>query len=304
MQETDAYKKYADALIAEGLFLPTGVKGVFGFNAHFQQIIDHLEALITRIGKPLNPEVVRFPPVWSRAHYGCTDHLRTFPNLLGSVHSFTGDDAQHNTLLQKFEKKEDWGAGLLSTDLVLTPAACYPLYPTAKGTLPEGGRTVDISNYVFRHEPSDDPARMQIFRMHEFVRLGTPTEALAHRDDWLQRGLELLLSLGLNCAAVVANDPFFGKANRLMKATQKEQELKYEIVCPICSDENPTAITSSNYHLDHFSLTFDIKTSDGHIAHTACIGFGIERITLALFKTHGLNSNKWPEKVRKILVLP
>jgi len=110
--------------------------------------------------------------------------------------------------------------------------------------------------------------------------------------------------LGINCTAVVANDPFFGRANRIMKAMQKEQELKYEIVVPICSEENPTAITSSNYHLDHFSLPFGIKTSDGQIAHSACIGFGLERIVLALFKTHGLRSGTWPEKVRKALLLP
>jgi seryl-tRNA synthetase len=304
MQETNPYKAYSDALLTEGLFVSTGVQGVFGFNAHFQHILDHLQQLITQIGLPFNPEVLRFPPVWSRAHYACTDHLQTFPNLLGSIQSFVGGDAEHHTLIKKFEKGEDWGQGLPSTRLILTPAACYPLYPTAAGTLPEGGRTVDICNYVFRHEPSDDPARMQIFRQYEFVRLGTPAEALTHRDAWLQKGLELLGSLGLNCTAVVANDPFFGRANRLMKATQKEQELKYEIVVPICSEENPTAITSSNYHLDHFSLPFGIKTSDGNIAHTACIGFGLERIVLALFKTHGFYSDQWPSIVRKVLALP
>ncbi len=304
IQQTNPYKAYSDALVTAGLFVPTGVQGVFGFNAQFQQILDHLEWLLTRIGKPFNPELFRFPPVFSRAHYECTGHLQTFPHLLGSVHSFVGDDAKHQALIEQFEKKEDWGLGLVSTDLVLPPAACYPLYPTATGTLPDGGRTVDLCNYVFRHEPSDDPARMQIFRQREFVRLGTPAEALTHRDAWLQRGLELLTDLGLKVTAVIANDPFFGRANRLMKVTQQEQKLKYEIVVPICSEENPTAITSSNYHLDHFGLPFGIKTSDGKIAHTACVGFGLERIVLALFKQHGFHSGAWPQTVRKVLALP
>ena len=90
----------------------------------------------------------------------------------------------------------------------------------------------------------------------------------------------------------------------MMKATQQEQELKYEIVVPICSEEKPTAILSSNYHLDHFSLPFQIKTHDGKLAHSACVGFGLERTVLALFKKHGFNRSAWPEKVRKALAFP
>ena len=46
---------------------------------------------------------------------------------------------------------------------------------------------------------------------------------------------------------------------------------------------------------------FGIKTSAGDVAHTACLGFGFERITLALFKTHGLRVSEWPDQVRKVL---
>ena len=50
---------------------------------------------------------------------------------------------------------------------------------------------------MFRHEPSDDPARLQIFHQHEMVRIGEPEAVLAWREEWAQRGLELLRSLGL-----------------------------------------------------------------------------------------------------------
>jgi seryl-tRNA synthetase len=142
---------------------------------------------------------------------------------------------------------------------------------------------------------------MQIFRQREYVRLGSPDQALAHRDYWLERGTKMLRDVGLDVEPVIANDPFFGRGGRMMAATQKEQHLKYELVFPITSREKPTAITSCNYHLDHFGRAFGIQTCDGAVAHSACIGFGLERIALALFRVHGFDPAHWPESVRRVL---
>jgi hypothetical protein len=37
------------------------------------------------------------------------------------------------------------------------------------------------------------------------------------------------------------------------------------------------------------------------VAHTACVGFGEERIVLALLRTHGFDPERWPVEVRKRL---
>ena len=58
-----------------------------------------------------------------------------------------------------------------------------------------------------------------------------------------------------------------------------------------------TAISSSNYHLDHFGMAFSIETASGGTAHSACVGFGAERITFALLRTHGLDPGSWPARV-------
>ena len=86
-------------------------------------------------------------------------------------------------------------------------------------------------------------------------------------------------------------------------SAEVEQRLKVEILAPITSEENPTAITSSNYHLDHFGVAFDIRTADGEVAHSSCVGFGLERIAFALFKTHGMDPDRWPTEVRGVLEL-
>jgi seryl-tRNA synthetase len=144
---------------------------------------------------------------------------------------------------------------------------------------------------------------MQCFRQREFVRLGTPEEALAHRDYWLKRGQEILRAVGLDVEPVIANDPFFGRTGRIMAATQKEQNLKFELLATCATADKPTAITSCNCHLDHFGQAFNIRTADGNVAHSACIGFGLERVALALFKKHGFDPNRWPREVKQVLAL-
>ena len=41
--------------------------------------------------------------------------------------------------------------------------------------------------------------------------------------------------------------------------------------------------------------------AQGAVAHSACVGFGMERIALALLKTHGLQTDSWPIAVRQLL---
>ena len=187
------------------------------------------------------------------------------------------------------------------TDVVLAPSACYPLYPMVRGALPKDGRLFDVSSYCFRHEPSGDPARMQMFRMREFVRVGEPDACLAWRDVWIERGQKILQSVGLGAFSAPAADPFFGRGGKLLATNQIDLKLKYELLFPITSEQTPTAIMSFNSHKDHFGTLFGIKTSAGETAHTACLGFGMERIALALFKTHGYVPSQWNASVREKL---
>ena len=90
----------------------------------------------------------------------------------------------------------------------------------------------------------------------------------------------------------------FGK---MMATSQREQKLKFEIMVPVISLEKPTAICSFNWHQEHFTGTYGIRQKDGATAHTACLGFGLERITLALLRTHGLDLRQWPADVRERL---
>jgi hypothetical protein len=299
----DMQGDFLNRLFDRGLLVETGVDGLYGRSGVFEDVIARFDALVSAHGAEDGAEVMRFPPGMSRPAFEKSGYLKSFPQLAGTVHSFCGDDHGHNRILECLAEGEDWTGDQQATDIVLTPAACYPLYPAIarRGPLPEEGRLYDLQSYCFRHEPSKEPTRMQLFRMREYVRAGTPEQVVDFRESWLVRGEALMRSLELPLTIDVANDPFFGRAGRMMKVNQRDQGLKFELLVPVNSEENPTACLSFNYHQDHFGKTWGIVTAAGETAHTACVGFGLERVALALFRHHGLDVTAWPAGVRKAL---
>jgi seryl-tRNA synthetase len=291
-------------LIGRGLLIESGVPGVYGRGGDFEAVREALAAMVTRAAVAEAPEQLRFPPVIPRRDLERVGYLKSFPHLAGAIFSFEGQDAEAREQYERASRHEDWSEHQRMTELVLTPAACYPVYPAiaARGALAPGGCMVDAGGaYVFRSEPSGDPARMQMFHQRELVRIGEPEVVRAWRDTWRERAVELLGGLGLEVQLDVATDPFFGRSGRMLAASQREQELKFEVQTQIAGPE-PTAVASFNYHQDHFAETYGIELADGSVAHTACLGFGLERITIALFASHGMELSSWPAEVRAALL--
>lgn len=290
------------ALLDAGLLVATRTEGLYHRSGDFEVVLLGVERYAAEQRTDDTASRRWFPPIMAREDFLLTDYLRSFPDLVGSIDVFTGGDKEHKELLAELEEGRDWTLSLDPAEVVMSSSICHSLYGTLPTEIPAGGRLTECCGFAFRHEPSIDPARMQSFRMYEFVLVGTPAEAVAHRDLWLQRGLDSLAALGLPVRSETANDPFFGRVGRMLAANQLTAELKYEVVIDL-TEAKPTAISSSNYHEDHFGLPFDMRTPDGEVAHSACFGYGLERITLALFATHGLDLTGWPGEVRSALQL-
>jgi seryl-tRNA synthetase len=293
------------ALLDEGHFVATGVPGVYGRGEVFETIRHAVDSRVTRAGAGDEPRRWAFPPVLSREHFETSGYLKSFPHLAGSVFSFEGDEKEARDQHELASRHEQWSGHQTMSELVLTPAACYAVYPAiaAEGPLDPGGATVDAGgSYVFRHEPSGDPARLQMFHQREIVRIGEPETVATWRDTWRDRAIALLRDMQLEADADVASDPFFGRTGRMLSRSQREQALKFEVLVPIAGPE-PTAVASFNYHQEHFTERFGITMADGSVAHTACLGFGLERITLALLHAHGLALSDWPAEARQALEL-
>ncbi len=296
---------FLSRLLERGLLIASGVPGVYGHNQVFEEVRSGLDRLLTREAQLGGAIRMRFPPVVPRRQLEENGYLSSFPHLAGTVYAFEGSEREAELQAKRADRHEDWGEFQRMTDLVLTPAACYPVYPAvaARGPVCPGGVFVDAGgSWVFRHEPSHDPARRQIFHQHELVRIGEPSTVLAWRDEWAQRGLEVLGRLELDPSLDNASDPFFGRRGRMLAAGQREQALKFELVVDI-GGEAPTAVASFNHHQHHFSQVYGLELEGGEMAHTSCAGFGHERIVLALLYRHGLDPEAWPSTVQRELEL-
>lgn len=301
----DMQTGFRERLIAEGIVFPTGVDGLWGRSATFERIYAGLEAKITRLGAADGAETMRFPPAMAQATFEKSGYMKNFPHLAGSVHCFCGDDRAHRALLGQMERGENWLEGQEPAEIVMTPAACYPVYPIVAGRGPLGadGHLVDVESYCFRHEPSLEPTRLQLFRMREYVRMGTADQVLAFRERWIERAQSFVGDLELPFTVDIANDAFFGRAGKLMADSQRAQTLKFELLIPVNDGLEPTACLSFNYHMTYFGDTWGMRTADGDAAQTACVGFGMERLTLALLRHHGFAIDSWPAGVRETLCL-
>jgi seryl-tRNA synthetase len=293
-----------DQDFAATLFRPMGVDGVYGRSGLYEGIVERLTALITEYRLP-EAEVLRFPPVMSRRDLEKSGYLNSFPNLLGCVCALHGTEADILSAVQRHEAGGSWTSSLAPADLVLSPAACYPVYPiaAARGAVPRGGLLFDVACDCFRREPSTYLDRLQSFRMREYVCIGTADEIVAFRTRWIETGQQIAARLGLPCQIAPASDPFFGREGRMKGVSQIQQALKFELLVPIYGADKPTACMSFNYHRDHFGTTWDMNDQEGAPAHTGCAAFGMDRLAVAMFATHGLDPKAWPGRVRDALKL-
>ena len=277
--------------LTDALLLPTPVGGVYARTGLFEQVVEGLSLFISRHREP-ETQVLRFPPVMSRIELERSGYLHSFPHLLGGVSCLKGNEAAIRATVEH----SDWVNELSATELVLSPAACYPVYPmaAARGPVPPRGLLFDVASDCFRHESTHEVGRFQTFRMREFVCLGTPEQVLEFRTRWMVVAQRMAKLLGVQHRIAPASDPFFGRAGRLAAMSQLEQSLKFELLIPLRSGEEPTACMSFNCHRDHFSTIWHLLTEDGEKAHTGCVAFGLDRLALAMFKTHGLDLSKWP----------
>src|SRR5258708_464882 len=170
MGDAFSAKGLYDDLVAHKLIIPVGVPGIFGRGPVFEDVLRRFDAVISQIAAKDGATVMAFPPTLDRKVFEKSEFLDSFPQLAGSVFSFSGNERDHAQLRDAVHAGTPWAQWQTMTDVVLTPAACYPVYPSFTGTIPEAGHLVDMQNWVFRHErvsrllPAARRQRLQLLR--------------------------------------------------------------------------------------------------------------------------------------------
>jgi seryl-tRNA synthetase len=287
------------ALADHGQPLPTGAPGVYLFPGSFESVILLLRKAIAALAADEPFQTLAIPPVIARHTLERAGYVKTFPQLLGTVHSYTGDGKDWAKLAPLVDQGGAWHAEQRISDLVLLPAACYPVYATLADSALRGPAKFAVAANCFRQEATSETGRLRSFRMAELVTVATESYCIQWRGRWLDRVAEWLSGLALQVSIEVADDPFFGPGRKLFQAAQRAQELKFELKVAV-SPEDIQAVASANYHKDHFGETFDFSVED-EVGHTACMAFGMERLALALINVHGCSVQRWPADVRSLL---
>jgi seryl-tRNA synthetase len=277
------------------IHLDSSVPGLALFDDTHETLIDGLRASLDRFAAAESAQRIGVPQVISRVLLERLGYVESFPQLLGTIYSYEGDDRQWREIIPALRRGEPWTQRHEISDVVLLPAVCYHLYPQLSGTELAEPAVFDLTGQCYRHERTSEPGRLRAFRMRELVRIDAPGATLEWRDAWIERARSWLDALGLKVLIEPASDPFFGSAERLMGTMQRAEQLKWELVVKV-ADGLSQAIVSCNCHKNHFSAEFGFRMSGGE-AHTSCIAFGLERIALAVLHRHGTDRTNWPAEL-------
>ena len=186
-----------------------------------------------------------------------------------------------------------------ATELCMTPAACYHLYPMLRRR-PNvaAGRTTIVCGPCARYEDGgwNPPFRLAGFNMLELVAVGPREYVDAKHAEAVTLIEPLFTELRIPGSLVAASDPFFRESGRGAKLMQRLKELKKEYLMPC--ESGPVALASVNRHDDSFGRRFGIEAAGGEPAHSFCLAFGLERLTAAGLLSWGASPETWPEALR------
>jgi hypothetical protein len=221
------------------------------------------------------------------------DYLSSFPHLATFAVCLDADEANLKEFVARGPVDADGAVRLARTapvTQILTPAACYPVYPHLRGEALAAARRLTVRATCFRREAHYEPLRRQwSFQMRELVCLGTRAEVVSFLAAGRDAVDALCRTLDLPITWEAATDPFFEPARHPGHLAQRLRPTKHE--ARLGGD---LAIASVNLHEDHFGAAFGI-TRAGEAAVSGCVAFGVERWLYALTQRHGTDPAGWPD---------
>jgi len=288
-------------LIKDGELVAFG-RGRYGLGPKLVALIEYFDKRARDMAKEFQAEARAFPSLIGADVLDRCRYLKNFPASLNLVSHLRED----HVLLQEFARSVQWNGEELVYDrssgsgveCLLSPSVCFHWYMWLRDSQLPAPRVVTALGKCFRYESSNLTGleRLWDFNMREIIFVGAPEYVLSSRQKLIDRSVKYLDELGMAYEISTATDPFFVDSYAIQSAYQQGFELKHELLAPLPYSGKKLAVGSINYHQDFFGRSFSINAA-GAPAHTACLGFGYERLALAFMAQHGVNSNNWPDEV-------
>jgi seryl-tRNA synthetase len=292
-------------LIEQGELIPFG-RGRYGFGPKVAALMEYFDLKIRTIAASHSAQVHIFPSlIGADALHRCR-YLRNFPATLNLVTHLRED---HGSLKAFSLEAHLDGDNLVcdreamsQVECLLSPTVCFHYYMALRDSSLAKPLAVTAVGKCFRYESSNLTGleRLWDFTMREIVFVGPEDYVLNSRQRLIEDSAQFLRELELAFEIATATDPFFVDNYSAQAAYQSGFDLKFELLAELPYSGKKIAAGSINYHQDYFGRCFGIDIG-GSAAHTACIGFGLERLTLAFLSQHGLDHHQWPEIVTKAL---
>lgn len=282
--------------------------GFFMFQGNFLKVFHSINAKVREFATDLEAIEQEYPTVWPVELYKKINYFYEFPQQLIMCATVKNDFESRNKFAEKYKKENDFDSIEIDelfekSTYGLESAVCDCCYYALSGTKDNENHFYTCYNKVFRNENSKTRQldRITNFSVRDIMFVGSETFVLESRELLIRKLSEFLTELQLNCKIETANDPFFTNQAAMKSVFQNSSGLKYELLAEIPHQDKAIAVGSINNHLDMFSHAFDIATPSGGMAHSGCIGVGMERLVYALHCQHGERVDDWPVAVRQYL---
>ncbi len=280
--------------------------GRYGLGPHVVALVEAFDRRFLRTVESFSPEAHQFPSIIGGDVLSRCRYIKSFPHSLSLVHHLREDlDA-----IQGFAEQAEWGGdhlnvkpnSLAQPETLLSPTVCFHCYAWLADSKQPRPRIITARGKCFRFESGSlhGLERLWDFSMRELIFVGPKEFVLEQRQKVIDASTQLLDRWNLSYEIKTATDPFFIDDFSQQSSFQRAFDLKFEVRAALpYKPGGSVAIGSFNIHQDFFGRSFSIGTIDGQPLHTGCVGFGLERVALALIAQHGLDPAGWPPGVRE-----
>lgn len=284
--------------------------GFYSLQGDFLRVFQAIDRVVRRVGAELGAIEQEHPAVWPVQLFRSIDYFHEFPQQVILCAPVKDDFTARTEFSRRYAKGQPF-EGVPMNDLMadstygLQPAVCDCCYYTLGGARSLQDAFYTTYNKVFRNErsPTNRLDRLTNFTVRDIMFVGREEFVLESRQRLIEQLSRMLERLDVNAKIETANDPFFANESAMKSVFQNAHRLKYELLADIPHLGRAIAVGSVNLHTDFFGKSFDIRLPDGALAHSGCIGVGMERMTYALFCQHGPRLQRWPRPLLEFLGL-